>query len=201
MKKHVGFETVGVFYSVSGKQINVCNPDLDNIDIEDIANALSKICRFGGHINEFYSVAQHSVMVQKMLRKCPLDIQRHGLLHDAEEAYLCDLPSPIKYLDDMLPYRRIARNFSVNGIYKKFQIFSPDEYIPEVKIADTGALCFEAKTFLTGPTKSWVKDTIKDLPEGILDLADEIWEDMGKKAWGPNQAKAEFLDIYYRIQG
>jgi uncharacterized protein len=66
-----------------------------DIDLGDIASALSKMCRWGGHLpgDEIFSVAQHSVLVALSL---PHEFRAAGLLHDAHEAYLVDIPSPIK---------------------------------------------------------------------------------------------------------
>jgi hypothetical protein len=76
----------------------------DQVCIEDIAHGLSNICRFVGQTREFYSVAQHSVLVAQQL---PLDKGLWGLLHDASEAYLCDVARPVKYLPAFAAYRRI----------------------------------------------------------------------------------------------
>jgi len=77
----------------TGKYINVFEPDPELIDIEDIAHALSHQCRFGGHLRHFYSVAQHSIVC---CRQAQEGHQLAALLHDASEAYLLDIPSPIK---------------------------------------------------------------------------------------------------------
>lgn len=77
----------------SGKVIDLSHPDPSQIDIADIADGLSKICRFNGQIKQFYSVAEHSLNVMSML---PTQYQLVGLLHDAAEAYLCDIPTPLK---------------------------------------------------------------------------------------------------------
>lgn len=79
--------------TVSGKYVNVFEPTAEMIDIEDIAHALSHQCRFGGHLPEFYSVAQHSVLCAKYV---PEQFQLAALMHDASEAYLLDIPRPIK---------------------------------------------------------------------------------------------------------
>lgn len=79
--------------TVTGKYVNVFEPTLEMICIEDIAHALSMQPRFGGHLPIFYSVAQHSILT------CMLVGEPHrlaALLHDASEAYLMDIPRPIK---------------------------------------------------------------------------------------------------------
>jgi len=68
-------------------------PDVDLIDIKDIAHALSLQCRYAGHVREFYSVAEHSVRVSMA---CARGDALWGLLHDASEAYILDIPKPLK---------------------------------------------------------------------------------------------------------
>jgi 5'-deoxynucleotidase YfbR-like HD superfamily hydrolase len=63
------------------------------IDIRDIAHALARIGRYNGHTTEFYSVAQHCILVSRQL---PKEEALHGLLHDAAEAYLGDVTAPLK---------------------------------------------------------------------------------------------------------
>lgn len=79
----------------SGKLVNVIDPDPETIDIHDIAHALANQCRFGGHTKIFYSVAQHSLLVAA---KAPAKYKLEALMHDAAEAYLIDLPRPVKRL-------------------------------------------------------------------------------------------------------
>lgn len=69
------------------------DPRAEEVDIRDIAHSLSLMCRYAGHCNKFYSVAEHSVLVSRSL---PPKYQLWGLLHDATEAYLVDIPRPIK---------------------------------------------------------------------------------------------------------
>ena len=79
--------------TMSGVIFYPLDPRPEEIRIEDIAHALSHQCRFAGHCREFYSVAEHSVRVS---RELPQEFMLWGLLHDASEAYLVDLPRPIK---------------------------------------------------------------------------------------------------------
>jgi hypothetical protein len=76
------------------------NPNPDEIHIMDVAQGLSHVCRFAGQVKVFYSVAQHSVLVSKLLDD---RTALWGLLHDASEAYLHDLTRPLKHAMDALP--------------------------------------------------------------------------------------------------
>ena len=84
--------------TVTGKHFDPMNPDLQEIDIVDIAHALSLICRGNGHIKFFYSVAQHSIAcaAEAVARGCSQEVIIGCLLHDASEAYLSDVTRPVK---------------------------------------------------------------------------------------------------------
>lgn len=78
----------------SGKYFNVSKPDIDLIDIEDIAHALSRNQRFGGHLEQVYSVAEHCLYCVSLIENP--ENRLAALLHDASEAYLLDIPTPVK---------------------------------------------------------------------------------------------------------
>lgn len=78
----------------SGRKFDILNPTLDMIEVDDIATALAKTCRYGGHTVGYYSVAEHSVVLS---RQAPNKIvARHLLMHDAAEAYIGDIVYPLK---------------------------------------------------------------------------------------------------------
>ena len=85
--------------TVSGRWVNPFDPDPEQLDAGDIARALANQCRFGGHSRAFYSVAQHSVIVSRLVEERGGDAEDAfaALMHDATEAYLGDMPHPIKH--------------------------------------------------------------------------------------------------------
>jgi hypothetical protein len=88
----------------TGKLVDLSNFTPEDVRLPDISHALSQINRFTGHTTHPLSVAEHSVMVSKL---CPPEHALWGLLHDASEAYLGDVASPLKA---MLPdYRAIEQ--------------------------------------------------------------------------------------------
>jgi 5'-deoxynucleotidase YfbR-like HD superfamily hydrolase len=104
---------------IDGQEIDLENLQKGDIQITDIAKALSKICRFGGRIPEFYSVAQHSVIVASLAYKDTGDksLALCGLLHDAAEAYLGDVITPLK---ERLPFHKELEARILTHILNKF---------------------------------------------------------------------------------
>ena len=96
----------GFIGTFSGLRFWPLDPNPEKILIADIAHALAHQCRFGGHASKFYSVAEHSVHVSQL---CLPEDALWGLLHDASEAYLVDLPRPLKLLPEFAPYREAER--------------------------------------------------------------------------------------------
>lgn len=134
--------------TVSGKKFYFLNPKQDDVDIKDIAYALANQCRFNGHV-PFFSVAEHSVAVAARL---PSRLQLAGLLHDAAEAYLSDIPSPIKqYLPDYQAMEELVQGV----INAKFKIGLSPEDAKMVKDADKDATATEAYYLLESKGKEW----------------------------------------------
>lgn len=135
--------------TVSGKHFHFLNPSDDEIDIEDIAYALANNCRFNGHCDRFYSVAEHSVFVSSLL---PKELQLAGLLHDAAEAYLTDIPSPIK---QFMPEYKTLEHTVETAIARKFGL--PEDVFSQqqIKEADIRQLMTEAEWMLPSKGKEW----------------------------------------------
>ncbi|ECG8590445.1 HD family hydrolase [Salmonella enterica subsp. salamae] len=133
--------------TLSGKKFNYLTSTIDDIDIEDIANSLSNICRFAGHIPEFYSVAQHSVQCSKLV---PPEFALEALLHDAAEAYVQDIPSPLKRL--LADYQRIEER--VDSLVRiKFKL--PEMQSSIVKYADLVMLATERRDLEIDDGTKW----------------------------------------------
>jgi hypothetical protein len=131
----------------SGIEFDVCNPDPDLIEIEDIAHALSHLCRFTGHTKHFYSVAQHSYLCTTLV---PAERQLETLLHDAAEAYIGDVSSPLKA---QLPGYQMIESKLEQAIRQRFGL--PPEKSPWVKQADLQMLAVEKAQLMPQYTEPW----------------------------------------------
>ena len=86
-----------VIDTASGVRLVLDNPRPEDILIEDVAGGLSKVCRFGAQPLEYYSVAQHALLVRRLVVESGYpELALAALHHDSHEAYLCDIPSPLK---------------------------------------------------------------------------------------------------------
>jgi hypothetical protein len=175
----------------TGKRFHVLQPSSREIKIKDISFALSNLCRFTGHI-EFYSVAEHSILVQRIIKYHGGSVREQlwGLLHDAAEAYISDLNSPVKYSWGLAAYR------VVEGEIRKAigEFASVGEKYPEiVSWADGEAFKIEVERFFTKEIR------INDF--GILD--DDIPDYAGRISF-PNMtrhsARDRFLGLYLDLR-
>lgn len=169
----------GWIQTYTGKRFYPLDPNPDDIDIVDIAAALSKTCRFGGHTVVWYSVAEHCVHVA---RHAAPEYKLAALLHDASEAYLVDVPRPIKPL--ITNYYDIETKIE-HAIAKKFGITFP---LPEaVKLLDSRILSDE-----------------RDQAMKPTDFSHTEWGNilvpLGVKLnfWGPGDASMRYLDAFER---
>jgi 5'-deoxynucleotidase YfbR-like HD superfamily hydrolase len=163
----------------SGKRFYPLEPRIDHVAIEDIAHGLAYQCRFNGQTREFYSVAQHSLIVASLV---PDELRLAALLHDAAEAYLGDMVKPLKVL---LP-AFAAIEEKVSAIIAATFAISFDDYGP-IKRADLIALATEKRDLMPHSVERWAYlDDITALPDTII-------------AMGPVQAKQAFLAEFARL--
>jgi hypothetical protein len=156
------------------------DPRADEIHLVDIVQALSNTCRFGGHC-EFYSVAQHSVLVSE---RCDARDALWGLLHDASEAYLGDIPGPIKRSSIFDRYRQIEASLQ-RVIVGKFGL---DEVEPaSVRVADKRMLATEMRDLIVGGVGhvDWLRQ-YTPYSERVV-------------PWSPSEARQRFLARYEQL--
>ncbi len=163
----------------TGRRFSPTKPMAEAIVIQDIAHALSMQCRFSGHCNFFYSVAQHSVLVSYI---CDEQDKLFGLLHDASEAYLVDLPSPLKRSGQFEAYIQFEAQMQT-AICKRFGL--EDKEPESVKIADKVMLATEARDLLVNIRSDW------KVPHNPLPFKIEPWT--------PAQAEQAFLERFNEL--
>jgi len=155
-------------------------PREEEVDLRDIAHSLSLLCRFNGHCLRFYSVAEHSVRVSRLL---PPGLRLWGLLHDAGEAYLTDLPRPVK---GQMPRFREIEDGILEVIARVFGLSWPMP--PEVHAADNTMLATEARDLMAPHPADWGL--------GVAPLPARITSPLG-----PEDAERLFLETFREIIG
>jgi 5'-deoxynucleotidase YfbR-like HD superfamily hydrolase len=164
----------------SGRYFDLLRPkDAEPISAEEIAHALSNICRFTGHTKRFYSVAQHSVLVSLIV---PGEHALAGLLHDAAEALLGDVSTPLKAL---LPDYRDIESSLEEDIFFSFGVDFPLH--PSVKAADLRMLATERRDLLPHTTDTW------PMLQGVEPLAEHI------NPVPPGMARDIFMERFNQI--
>jgi uncharacterized protein len=154
------------------------DPRAEDIRIADIASALSKMCRYGGHCVKFYSVAEHCVHVASMASDA---LKLTALMHDAAEAYLGDMVRPLKL--QMPAYRDVEHRVE-EVIAERFGLVWP--FPPEIKRLDSAILEDERQQNMCAPPKAWTPR----VPLGIT-----------LKFWTPAEASYQFTTAFYRYGG
>lgn len=162
--------------TIGKRRFNFIEPVASSVNIEDIAHALASVCRFNGHIEQHYSVAQHSVLTSYLV---PPEDALAALLHDSTEAYLTDVTSPLKQL---LPDYKAMELRIEKFVWGCFGLAAE---LPEsVKIADKIMLATEMRDLTPDYD---VGEDFYILPEGLSMLSETI------VPWSMEQSRVEFL--------
>ena len=162
-----------------GHHLDLLHPDPEMIEIEDIAVGLSRECRFAGQTRAFYSVAQHSVLASRIV---PEAFALEALLHDAPEAFIRDIPYPLKTL---LPdYRRIERGLDL-AIRRRFGL--PEPPSREVHRVDRILLATEKRDLMPVDPTPW------EILEGVEPLCDPI------DPWSSVRSQGLFLHRFQEL--
>lgn len=157
----------------SGRRFYPKDPQAADMDPRDIAHALSLLCRYGGHIDRFYSVAEHCILMSMVV---PPEDALAALLHDATEAYVVDVPRPLKrYLPE---YKAIEAEVW-KAIAERFNV--PLELPASVHEADTRILLNETSVLMSN-AEVW--DSVKGLQPLPIYVV----------GWEPSSAEAYYLE-------
>jgi hypothetical protein len=171
-------------------------PTPAQIDPLDIAHALSRLCRFTGHVRVFYSVAQHSCLVAEIVQDlckaalgvpCPDVMCLAALLHDAPEAYIGDVSTPLKRAlrgeGTISEYDAIETRIT-NAIAERFGLVGSAWIFDAIKRADMIALATEHAALFDGPPpRPWGFDLPQPWPYKI-------------EPWAPHKAQVQFLQAF-----
>ena len=165
----------------TGKQFWPLDPLAKEVDLRDIAHSLGYQCRFNGHSLQFYSVAQHSVLVSRLVSR---EQSLAALFHDAAEAYTGDLIRPLK---KFLPKEFKQMESQIESvIYDAFKIKNVNE--EEIKLADNIALITEMRDVMAKPPVKWNEEGLyKPHSERIIPL-------------GPDEAGQLFIKRYNKLR-
>lgn len=147
----------------TGRKFYPTNPNPADIDIVDIAHGLSMICRFGGHVKQFYSVAQHSVMACELAEP---SVRLAALLHDATEAYIGDCIRPLKV---QLPQFNAVEAKVCAAICERFGLKLTHSDKVAIKFIDNTLLMTERRDLTDSNHFRWIEEleAFKPLPFSI----------------------------------
>lgn len=182
----------------TGKIFDPLDMNVEDVDIKDIAHALSYSCRFNGHCRNFYSIAEHSYAVSRYLEfiGCDARIQMRGLLHDGAEAYLGDIIRPIKQEVSVL---EIYERFILDRIFIKYEVKlstpSPGDLDLIIMEADDKILLTEAERLIDGDTSCWNLNCTASLSKEALQKSmPEV-----HFGWSPVYSEMKFLERFNKL--
>lgn len=167
----------------TGRKFWPARPRIQDITVFDIAHALAMKCRYNGHSRKFYSVAEHCVLLSGYARYLglPVETQYHLLMHDANEAYLPDVPRPIKhFFPDLLKMEH-----QLDAMIREWAGLGP--VVPHVVKELDSRVIKDERAQVMGPSdNSWKTDALQALGIAI-------------PAHGPSEAERMFLNAFQLV--
>ena len=164
----------------TGRKFYPMAPAAEDVDIVDIAHALSLQCRFNGHVDHFFSVAEHCIL---MSQSVPAEDALWALLHDATEAYVGDMISPLKH---SMPEFAAAEDRVMDAICERFGL---EPGMPDaVHDADRRILLTERNALMSRTSQPWDADALTPLRVTVIGLA-------------PHAAEARYLQRFHELAG
>ncbi len=163
----------------TGRRFWPLSPVPEDIDPLDIAHGLAFICRYGGHVTRFYSVAEHCVLMSEAVSP---ENALAALLHDAAEAYIGDMVRPLK---KFMPEFQAVDHKLECVVRERFGLPDWPDWPAEVKEADNRIVRSEKEALLANPER-WFVDDLEYLPVRI-------------QGWQPAQAEAMYLDRMWEL--
>ncbi len=172
---------------VSGTQFYFGAPEDHMIHVEDVAHALSMLCRFNGHTRRFYSVAEHACIMSDWVMAQPWATPRDGLTalhHDDAEYVIGDMARPVKV---KMPQFKAAETVLDRALARRFGTEYP--FPPWLKEIDSRILVDERSNVMNPSTNEWGTDHLK--PLGVV-----FWRVLGRF---PAVAKRRYLRRHRRL--
>jgi uncharacterized protein len=175
-------QTGNMIVTYTGKMINPLDLKPEDVSIEDIAHSLSNLCRYTGHTNKFYSVAEHSVLVSYFLGNVDKDGALCALLHDSCEAYVGDLSRPLQTalgITDAVQELQCKINLTILqglGLKRCTQAAETEIYRTDNNI-------------------------IKDELNALTTYKSEPWQNVKVEGWAPAYARMRFIERFQELGG
>jgi uncharacterized protein len=171
----------------SGRRVNPLAAAPADLDIGDIATSLANQCRFGGHCQEFYSVAQHSCLAADLVleREPNPTSGLWALLHDASEAYLGDLPHPLKHGSELGRLYREAEDELQKTVCERFGL--PPEPPASMREIDRALLAAERRVLMVD---AWEWPELAETSVVVVEI----------DPWLPERAFREFMTRYEELE-
>lgn len=182
-----------IIETFSGNKIDLQFPQTDKISLVDIAHSLSQTCRFGGHSLQFYSVAEHAVRTSYLV---PREHALAALHHDSAEAYLCDIPGPLKKILGHY-YESLTKEFDFIIDKALGTTYSNKSFQADIVRADDAMLAYEANKLLASKG-DWTDKILLKFASSMHNTIDELTN--MEFCMSNNKAREHFINRHFELK-